>query len=294
MGSRPRAVLLVATAAFLAPLLAPVAATAVTTGAIEGTVTDASSTLGVEEVEVCAIDPVELEYVACDYTGPDGEYALTGLLEGDYAIEFWAPYLGYLIQFFDRAELFEDADEVAVSAGATVAGIDAVLEKGGWIEGRVTDASSGSPLGQVEVCAYPQATPYYGCALTDSAGEYTVGPFGSDSFYVEFWAEYLDYETRYYDETANPLEASPVAVTPPAATTGIDAKLTSLPTAPLPAPSGAPTPSTSPAPVASKPKPRPARRCRRGFKKVKRHGRKVCVKKHKRKRRKHRKRHHQR
>ncbi len=254
-------------------------------GKIEGKAVDAVTKVGIEDVEVCAVEPFEFEFVACDLTGADGKYALEGLANGSYVVEFWAPYLGYIRQYFDGRTSFEDADEVTIAAGGTVSNVDAELEQGGEIEGRVTDAASGAGIEEAEVCAYSLSA-FGGCALTDVSGDYTLAGVPTGSYVVEFWAEFLGYETRYYDEVTSFEAADPVAVFAANTTAGIDARL-SKPAfrVDLPPPSsGAPAPlPPTPAPVVANPKPKP--HCKKGFKRVKRHGRIICVKKHRRKNR---------
>lgn len=109
-------------------------------GEIRGEVVEAGGGPAIEEVEVCAFRLPTYELFACKETDASGSYTLSGLSNGKYIVEFWAPYLGFAPQFFNRVSSFEDAEEITI-VGGTVSGIDAQLEEGGAIEGRVTDAS---------------------------------------------------------------------------------------------------------------------------------------------------------
>jgi hypothetical protein len=252
-------------------------------GTIEGEVVNAVSKNGIEEVEVCALDPVEFEILNCVETGSGGEYTLGSLANGSYVVEFWAPYLGYATQFFNAASNYEDADPVSIVGGGTVSGIDAEMKAGGAIEGRVTDAVNGLGVEEALVCAFSPLRPG-GCALTGPAGSYLVKGLATGTYQVGFFAESFGYETRYYNETADPNGAAAVSVTAPGTTTGIDARLSkpgSNPVVTPPAPKVV-APVLPIRKVVKKPK-RKALTCRKGFKKVKRHGRKVCVKKHRKK-----------
>jgi hypothetical protein len=282
--SRPKLALLCIGAAVVVSSFGPAGAAAVAAGKIEGKVTDSVTKVGIGDVEVCALKAPEFEFGTCGLTGADGKYALEDLTDGSYVVEFWAPSLGYVRQYFDSRTSFEDADEVTIAAGGTVSNVDAEMEQGGEIEGRVTAAASGAGIEEVEVCAY-SLTAFGGCELTDFAGDYTIAGVPSGSYVVEFWAEFLGYQTRYYDEDASFEDANLVAVFAPDTTTGINARL-SKPAAhvvlPPPA-SGAALLAPAPPPAVVKPKPKP--HCKKGFKRVKRHGRIICVKKHKRKNR---------
>jgi hypothetical protein len=260
-------------------LLVPSGASAIPAGKIEGEVIDFVSKVGIEHVEVCAFEPPEFE--KCEETGPGGEYTLSGLPDGSYVVEFWATQLGYVPQYFNGKALFEDANEVVITGGA-VSGIDAELKKGGSIEGRVTDAATNVGIDEAFVCASSQVA-VGGCALTDGAGDYTIKGLATASYAVEFWAEPLGYETRYYNEASSAGDAIPVAVTAPSATTGINARL-SKPGSHAAVPHE-PTP-VLPAPALPVAKPRPKPHCKKGFRRVKRHGHKTCVKIKKKKHRK--------
>jgi hypothetical protein len=244
-------------------------------GTIEGEVIDSVSKAGVEEVEACVYEAVTFKFVACTETDQDGAYALTGLSDGGYLVEFWAPYLGYVPQFFDGAALPEEADEVTIAGGGTASGVDAEIELGGAIEGRVTDADTGSGLPGVEVCV-ESATNFGGCILSGFGGNYAIGPLGTGSYTVEFSG--ASYAKRYYNEQASSGSANLVSVLAPGTTSGIDARLSRSGPSIVVRPVSVPT--TPILGTAKKPK---AVKCRKGFKKVKRHGRKVCVKKHKKK-----------
>lgn len=259
-------------------MLTPASAIPTPTGAIEGDVVDAVSTDGIAGVEACAIDPVEFEFVACELTGPSGEYLLDNLADGSYVVEFWARPLGYVTQYFDGKTLFSEADEVVVSGGATVPNVDAEMQEGGKIEGTVTDVATSAGIEKVEVCAYAE-TAFGGCAFTDPSGDYTIHGVATGSYLVEFWAGFAGYETRLYEEASNEADADLVSVVAPNATPGIDARLSKRPG---PAGSTA-SPSAPPVFAPTLHKPRSRHHCRKGFKRVKRHGHRVCVRKHKKK-----------
>ncbi|HKT84440.1 MAG TPA: hypothetical protein VJQ84_11435 [Solirubrobacterales bacterium] len=232
------------------------------------------------QVEVCVLDPVEFSILECVETGPGGEYVIGGLADGDYVVEFWAPYFGYATQFFDAASTFADADPVSIVGGGTVTNVDAEMHAGGAIEGRVTDAVNGFGVEEAIVCALSPVRPG-GCTFTDPGGYYLVKGLSTGTYQVEFLAEPFGYETRYYNETADPNSASAVSVTAPGTTTGINGRLSKPGASVVTPPASSVVPPVVPIRKAVK-KPKPLT-CRKGQKKVKRHGRKVCVKKHKKK-----------
>jgi len=247
-------------------------------GAIEGEVVKAGTSTAIEGVEACAFQLPAYELFACEETDVNGEYALSGLPEAEYIVEFWASYLGFAPQFFNGVSSYEDAEEIAVSGGA-VSGIDAELEEGGAIAGRVTDASTGVGINGVFVCAYSRVIAG-NCAITNPAGDYAVAGLATGSYGVEFSTESPAYPTLFYNQQASPSSANLVSVTAPNVTGNINAQMGKPASKVVVIPT--PVPPTAPPKHKAK-----ALKCHKGFKKAKRHGRQVCVKKHKKKKHHH-------
>jgi Carboxypeptidase regulatory-like domain len=202
-------------------------------GRITGTVTDASTGLPVEAVEVCAREA----QAECVWTNAHGEYALAQLASGSYIVEFGFGYGGSLGEtyaapeyynglVFPRSDLSE-ATHVSVSAGAMTTGIDAEMHHWGKLTGRVTSASTHAPIEGVEVDAYDggQHT-----AVTNANGEYTISHLGNRSgeYTVSFSplsGDALDFFPQWYDDKQSQLESDPVYVSLDHTTSGIDAAL---------------------------------------------------------------------
>ncbi len=70
-------------------------------GQIKGKVTNASTLGAIKEIEVCALEKEEFEFVNCTYTDAGGEYTLSGLPSGEYKIEFWPGSLNYIAQYYN-------------------------------------------------------------------------------------------------------------------------------------------------------------------------------------------------
>lgn len=151
----------------------------------------------------------------------------------------------------------------------------------GEISGKVTDASSGLGIGGVEVCAIEPELLYLECVYTGVTGEYLITELPVGEYIVEFWAEELGYSIQFYNGRSSGLLADEIPVS--GLVTGINAIL-SKPTPPPPPVIPAPAPIVLPPPPVVAPK--PALKCRKGFKKVKRQGKTICVKKQGKKRRK--------
>jgi hypothetical protein len=259
-------------------------------GAIAGHVTRASDGEPLSEVLVCAEEPLE-EFTECTESWFQGVYRLENLIEGDYLVEFLpAEDQGVRAQFYNGKSESSEADLVHVTIEAQTEEIDAALPAEATITGLVTDASTRSGLGEIEVCAFELAgSEITDCEFTEPSGSYVitnlptgaykVGFFseseeeeleeellGPSSFPVEFWNDQPSWET------ANILTLG-LGVRG-----GIDAALGSPPS--TPATAQASTFSSSIFPSVPKSKTRRVR-CRSGkrWKKVK--GKKRCVKVHK-------------
>jgi hypothetical protein len=277
MFSRLRLVMLCAIAVGAFSLFASTGSAAAA-GEIKGEVVEAGSSLAVEGVEVCAFKLPTYELLACEETDVNGKYALSGLPNGEYIVEFWASYLGFAPQFFNGVSSYKEADEIIVNNGVE-SGIDAEMEEGGAIEGRVTDVSTGAGITGVFVCAYSPVIAG-NCAITTAAGGYEVVGLATGSYAVEFSSESPAYPTLFYNQQSSPNSANSVTVTAPNVTGNINAQM-GKPSAKVVV---IPTPVPPTAPTKHKTK---ALKCHKGFKKTKRHGRQVCVKKHRKKRHHH-------
>jgi hypothetical protein len=200
-------------------------------GRITGTVTDALTGLPVEAVEVCARGEVPAE---CASTNDRGEYTVSRLASGSYRVEFGFGYGGSLEETYASPEyykdvVFQDSEpaQVSVLAGATTTGINAEMHHWGTLTGRVTSASTHTPIEGVEVDAYDGSQH---TAVTNANGEYTISHLGNrrDEYTVSFSphsGEGLDFFPQWYDDKESQLESDPVHVSLDNTTSGIDAAL---------------------------------------------------------------------
>jgi hypothetical protein len=210
-------------------LVAPTLAAAAN-GSIAGEVTEAAAGhAAIEGAQVCAVGLGPDEDFGCDSTDVAGVYEITGLTPDDYLVAFQAQDQGYLIQYFDHASSFEDADEVTVASGVQTPNIDGELIEGGRLEGTVVDAVSKAGIEDVEVCAYLEEAPekfeFGGCAEPDSNGDYEIGGLVDGDYVVEFWAFDRDYVFVFYDDALFLDQAARVPVAAGSPATGVDAEL---------------------------------------------------------------------
>jgi 5-hydroxyisourate hydrolase-like protein (transthyretin family) len=196
-------------------------------GKIEGTVVDAVTEAGVENVEVCPEKATGYLEFNCAWTDSSGHYVIGGLPAGSYLVSFAEEGQDYLDQYFNGSVRRGEASPLTVAAGATVSSVDARMTKGAQITGTVTD-QGGSPIEGVEVCAEANRAREENvrCATTAGDGTYAIHPVPSGAYRIHFRpssaGNYLD---QYYDDEPNRNLADLVQVTAPVNVTGIDAEM---------------------------------------------------------------------
>lgn len=207
------------------------------TGQITGVVTAAGTGLPIANVDVTVYDAATQSYQGSDTTDSSGQYTIGGLATGAYQVKFNAPYGSlYLTQWYNNKTGQSSATSVNVTDGIATANINAMLQVGGQITGKVTAADTHNPLQDVDVSVSGSfsgtgcSNYWSGSATTNAAGVYTVTgvPTGS-SYRIEFdpssYGFAKDYVWQYYSNTTSWSQATLVGVTAPNVVTGIDAAL---------------------------------------------------------------------
>jgi len=217
-------------------------ALAASTGQISGKVVEKNVPHNpIVGIEVCAsstdLETFNEETFRCEKTNGSGDYTISGLASGEYDVEFAAlsdSGLNYITRYYEEKSSFKEARAVAVSASYTTPEINAELEEGAEITGKVTRAVGGTSIKGIEVCAYsvsgePEG---FGCATSNSNGEYTIRGLPTSDYYVEFSSDSefteesnLDYVTQYYNSAATEATATKVPAKAPEMTKEIDASL---------------------------------------------------------------------
>jgi hypothetical protein len=200
----------------VALLVAPGSAMAAT-GSISGTVVDAGTSGPVAGIQVCAWEfEHQFSPGGCEFTNAAGEYTISGLEPGAYAVEFnpWHE-LGYDNRYASEKATFASADEVVVASETTTSGVNAALIVGGKMEGTVTSSKTKAPLVGAQVCAQDLADPAdIICVFTNAAGHYVAPGLGTAEYKVRF----------LYEAKGKPVIRflNPVSVVAPNITSGVD------------------------------------------------------------------------
>ncbi|MBN1996439.1 carboxypeptidase regulatory-like domain-containing protein [candidate division KSB1 bacterium] len=158
-------------------------------------------------------------------TGPDGRYRFDGLKSGVCYVRAVAE--GYIEQYYDHSELFEDADAIEIVEPDSAENINFELQVGGSISGRIVD-QEGHPVPDVHLYAMqfgfdslyvvdPDMKPVfigeYGKAISDKDGYYTMTGLSTGEYLIlaEVWNQWYGISV-WYENARDPQEATPVSV----------------------------------------------------------------------------------
>ena len=162
------------------------------------------------------------------YTDADGNYAIRRLRTGNYAVWF-RPRTGIALAgvWFDDRNSFAASLPVAVTAGAITAGIDAVVEDGGNVSGRVTDPGE-NPIQGVLVTVFDVSGISMQSATTQADGTYLINRIPGGSVKLFFNATPCNsgnYLSEWYSDKGSLAEADAIMVNIGQTTTLPDAVL---------------------------------------------------------------------
>jgi 5-hydroxyisourate hydrolase-like protein (transthyretin family) len=201
-------------------------------GQILGRVTATDGDEPLQHVYVLAYDSItSTSSVASVRTNDTGVYALTSLAAGNYYLEFRGPSRSsYVTEYYDDQLTLATAEPVAVELEENVVGINAALDIGGTINGRVTATEGGAPLEDVNVYAYNSTSSsesdYVASGRADASGVYTVTTLPAGSYYLKFSTPYNSgYVDEYYNNKRTLATADAVTVELAETVGGIDASI---------------------------------------------------------------------
>lgn len=215
---------------------------------ISGTVTDAGEDAPIAGACVLAID-VETFNIGLTETAEDGTFDLSALAGGSYLVQFFDcadPYT-HIAELYDDVTAPEfmggaEPTPVDVAAGEERADVDAALDEGGGVAGRLTAAHNGEglPFTCVEFVPSDQEdatgpSPWGTAtgftpegALTDDPSEFVFGGIPAGDYQVRFSGEVCGddgYAEEWYDDADARAGAETITVTVGQTTTGIEATL---------------------------------------------------------------------
>lgn len=207
-------------AVLLASLGVATAAPAVDAATISGSVKGESGMLA----GVCVdVTPIASGPGYSTATNASGDYSISGVAAGSYKIRFDPCGAGnYLTEWWDDKASSADADVLILEAGDTRDGINAAMDRGATISGRVT--GRGDPLH--DACVSAQSPTGYFSARTDKNGEYTITRLPAGAYRVRFSACGAgDYAMEWWNDQPGFATADEITLTPGETRGGIDAEL---------------------------------------------------------------------
>jgi 5-hydroxyisourate hydrolase-like protein (transthyretin family) len=180
---------------------------------------------------------VQRLFVDTEETDANGDYRFIRLEAGTYQVHFKPGFRAtpavkrYLEQYYNN-KATEPGDPVTVNAQATTANINAALQPGGLIRGRVTAADTGLPLDDVFVDFYQQRGDlwyYVDDANVDVNGDYVSPALPPGTYRVNFdpssFGEAAGYIEEYYNNNLTFATADAVTLATGADLGGIDGAL---------------------------------------------------------------------
>ena len=181
-------------------------------GTISGRVTDESGN-GIPHVYVSVNDYIFSYWINGSYTDSNGNYSIK-VPAGTYNVQFkQLPSDGYYApEWYNNKSNSPVADLVTVTANQTTSNINAQLEIGGTISGRVTDVS-GNGIVSVSVYAYDLNKNVINSTRTNSKGDYTI-PLAAGDYKVRFYPHpgLGNYASEWYNNKSDFESADTVTV----------------------------------------------------------------------------------
>ena len=260
-------------------------------GAIEGTVSDATTGLPLDEVEVSTFWEAENKYDGFDVSGSNGSFRVIGVNPGPHEIEFWSWEGEYETRFVN----------VSIVAGATINANAFLIRKPppeGRMGGHVYALATHQPLAGVAVCAIDEFGESRGCAHTSDVGAYEFIEVPAGEWRIAFSPAPGEFEafepgeivadawpTQFWDMKTTLAQADVIYMFRGLSTGAIDGYLGPGPKQAPPPPGetslpNSPNPTPIRTPVAVTPAPKPLT-CKKGFVKKRIKGKQRCVKRHK-------------
>ena len=195
-------------------------AVAPTTGAIEGQVRNAVTDLPQANVRVWALTAGTSSVVGQATTNPFGGYLISGLAPGNYVL-FTTNSLGLVDEVYNNIPCavspcdLDRGTPVPVTAGATTANRNFLLDPGGRVTGRVTDAATGAGVAGVQVSLYAaQASGprFVRGGTSNASGDYTVEGLATGQYFA-FTTNAGGYTNEIFDDLLCPGRCEPAVAT---------------------------------------------------------------------------------
>jgi 5-hydroxyisourate hydrolase-like protein (transthyretin family) len=195
-------------------------------GNVAGTVSDPLGPTGGLSVSVYRWNAGVLEYVAGATSRPDGSYTVRTLPVGSYAVRFSDNTGMHVTQYYGGVSDPTLSQQVVITGGNVISGVDGLLTPGGTVAGTITDGSY--PLGGMSVKAYRvdgEVLTWIASTNTASGGTYLLKGLPAGDYKIGVSDPTGMHISRYYGGGSDPAGAQVVPVVASTAVSSIDMAL---------------------------------------------------------------------
>jgi 5-hydroxyisourate hydrolase-like protein (transthyretin family) len=200
-------------------------------GKISGTVTKVGGG-SLQDIAVSAHTDVAgtWQFVANAISASNGVYTIGSLPPGTYRVRFADIYSppSYLVQWYSGQLVVDDAQDIYVSAGATVPGINAAMGSYGSISGNIKADDEVTNLAGITVDAYRYRSTYWewvSVGETNASGNYVVNGLSTGDYRLEFIDTLGQFAKEFYNNKPDIGSADDIEVELGYATENINAQL---------------------------------------------------------------------
>ncbi|MDR6414011.1 carboxypeptidase regulatory-like domain-containing protein [Pseudarthrobacter sulfonivorans] len=165
-----------------------------------------------------------MSFTGYGYANETGDYSVKGLPAGSYKVQFSSFNSGLLDTWYEDAESFESATVLTMSAGQDVEAINAELNNGASISGKLT-APAGVDLASVYAAAHSADRASSRFGQVDADGNYSIPGLTTGTYRIEFGSNNSGALDRWYTNGTSFETATEVQVAAGQALGGINATL---------------------------------------------------------------------
>lgn len=200
----------------------PVAVTAAA-GSISGTVRVPAGA-DVTKVQVNVVPDDDYAPPIIVFPAPGGGYTATGLPAGQYTVEFNGWNQNLQLEYWKDAEYAGSQSVITLGAGAAVTGIDATMDRGAVVTGRIT-ANGGFDLSRVYVALWGSPGKVIPDGFVMPDGRFTIQGIPSGDYLVEFMPRSTGLTRQFWKNSLTVDGATRLHVVAGTTTTGVDAAM---------------------------------------------------------------------
>jgi len=149
-------------------------------------------------------------------TDVNGVYTLSSLAPDTYRLRFFDPDGEYLVEVYDDAPDIESANDLELTAGATITNVNAQLASASMITGVIT-GPDGAPRQNIQARAFhlhgaPATWKVWRIGYSEADGSYTIGDLPANTYRVGFYDDSGALATEFYADKSTIEDANEIVV----------------------------------------------------------------------------------